>query len=87
MGWLIIPKLGESISWAIYDYPQKTRCETVDLKVVGRAMVHGIEGVEVVAVESRDKEFDAVNSEERSAAPLLCSSPKPIAGFCLNPIM
>ncbi|MGI6705817.1 MAG: RNA polymerase sigma factor [Clostridia bacterium] len=62
MGWFIIPKLGERISWAMYDYPQKTRSETVDLAVVGKAMVHGIEGVEIVAVENSDKEFDAINS-------------------------
>lgn len=65
MGWFIIPRLGERISWAIYDYPQKARSETVELKVVGKAMVHGIEGVEIVAVESSSKEFDAVNSEPK----------------------
>lgn len=66
MGWFIVPKLGERISWAIYDYPQKTRSGTVDLKVVGKAMVHGIEGVEIVAVENSPKEFNAINSAEKA---------------------
>lgn len=62
MGWFIIPKLGEKLSWAMYDYPQKTRSETVDLTVVGKAMVHGIEGVEIVAIENSPKEFNAIDS-------------------------
>jgi hypothetical protein len=57
MGWFIIPKLGERISWAMYDYPQKTRSEMFDLAVVDKAMVHGIEGVEIAAVENSPKEF------------------------------
>ena len=51
MGWFIIPKLGEKLSWAMYDWPEKTRSEGYELEVVGRASVHGIEGVEIVAVE------------------------------------
>lgn len=51
MGWLIVPKPGESISWAMYDFPKRRRTEQCDMKVVGKAMVHGIEGVEIEAVE------------------------------------
>lgn len=61
MGWFIIPKLGEKLSWAMYDYPQKTRSETVDLAVVGKAMVHGIEGVEIAVFENSPKEFNAID--------------------------
>jgi len=49
MGWFIVPKLGEKISWAMYDWPEKTRSEIYDLEVVGKASVHGIEGMEIVA--------------------------------------
>ena len=51
MGWFIIPKLGEKLSWAIYDWPEKTRTEGYDMEMTGRASVHGIEGVEIVAIE------------------------------------
>jgi hypothetical protein len=71
MGWFIIPKLGEKISWAMYDYPQKTRSGTVDLAVVGKAVVHGIEGVEIVAVENNPKGFDALDSTSEGR-PHLC---------------
>lgn len=47
MGWFIVPKLGEKLSWAMYDFPERIRTESDDLAVVGRAMVHGIEGVEI----------------------------------------
>lgn len=47
MGWFIVPKLGEKISWAMYDFPERIRTEADELAVVGRAMVHGIEGVEI----------------------------------------
>ncbi|MGN0752837.1 MAG: RNA polymerase sigma factor [Aristaeellaceae bacterium] len=47
MGWFIVPRLGEKLSWAMYDFPDRIRTEADDLAVVGRAMVHGIEGVEI----------------------------------------
>jgi RNA polymerase sigma factor (sigma-70 family) len=51
MGWFIVPRQGESISWAMYDFPKRKRTEQCDMKVVGKAEVHGIEGVEIEAVE------------------------------------
>ncbi|MCL1858389.1 MAG: sigma-70 family RNA polymerase sigma factor [Oscillospiraceae bacterium] len=50
-GWFIIPKLGEKITWAMYDFPERTRSEVYDIKVTGRAIVHGIEGVEIISEE------------------------------------
>lgn len=47
MGWFIVPKLGEKLSWAMYDFPERIRTEADEMTVVGRAMVHGIEGVEI----------------------------------------
>lgn len=47
MGWFIVPKPGEKLSWAMYDFPERVRTEADDLSVVGRAMIHGIEGVEI----------------------------------------
>ena len=48
-GWFIVPKIGERISWAMYDFPKRKRTEQCDMKVVGKATVHGIEGVEIEA--------------------------------------
>lgn len=51
MGWFIIPKLGESLTWAIYDSPERKRTDTYECKVIGKAMVHGVQGVEVVSLD------------------------------------
>ncbi len=47
MGWFIVPKLGEKLSWAMYDLPERKRTETDIMEVIGKAEVHGIEGVEI----------------------------------------
>ncbi len=47
MGWFIVPRLGEKLSWAMYDMPDRRRTETDIMEVVGKAEVHGIEGVEI----------------------------------------
>ncbi|MBQ8201078.1 MAG: sigma-70 family RNA polymerase sigma factor [Clostridia bacterium] len=47
MGCFIVPRLGERLTWAMYDFPERTRTEIDDMEVVGRAMIHGIEGVEI----------------------------------------
>lgn len=52
MGWFLVPKLGEKLSWAMYDFPEKKCTELCEMEVVGKAEVHGIQGVEIVAVET-----------------------------------
>jgi RNA polymerase sigma factor (sigma-70 family) len=52
MGWFAVPKLEEKISWAIYDKPSRDRKECYQLETIGRAAVHGIEGVEIIARET-----------------------------------
>ena len=51
MGWFIVPKSGEACSWAMYDFPERKRTEQYTLKVIGKACVHGVEGVEITAAE------------------------------------
>ena len=53
-GWLIIPKPGQKLFWAMYDFPQRTRTSWCKMEVVGKAEIHGIEGVEVTAVQYGD---------------------------------
>lgn len=52
MGWFMVPKLGEELSWAMYDLPSRKRGEICEMKVIGKAEVHGIEGVEIIAKET-----------------------------------
>ena len=51
MGWMIIPRVGEKLSWGLYDAPSGKRTEWTEMEAVGKAEVHGIEGVEIVAVQ------------------------------------
>lgn len=52
MGWFLVPKLGEELSWGMYDIPSRKCKHVYDLKVTGKAKVHGIEGVELTAREA-----------------------------------
>ena len=52
MGWFLVPKLGEELSWGMYDIPSRKCNHIYDLKVTGKAKVHGIEGVELTAREA-----------------------------------
>ena len=63
-GWFIVPKLGEKISWAMYDFPKRNRTEQCDMEVIGRAEVHGIEGVEIEAVEYDPKEMNSIGGAD-----------------------
>ena len=51
MGWFIVPKQGEKLCWAMYDFPERKRGEDVELEVGGAAEIHGIEGVIVKSKE------------------------------------
>ncbi|MCD8107098.1 MAG: RNA polymerase sigma factor [Oscillospiraceae bacterium] len=59
MGWFVVPRLGEKLSWAMYDFPEKKKTEEDLMEVVGRAMVHGIEGVEIHATAFDPMEANA----------------------------
>lgn len=52
MGWFLVPKLGERISWGMYDIPSRKCDHIYDMQVTGKAKVHGIEGVELIAREA-----------------------------------
>ena len=67
-GWLIIPKLGQKIRWAMYDFPERALTSWTDMAVVGRAEVHGIGGVEITATQygvGDDRDPGFVDSIER----------------------
>lgn len=52
MGWFLVPKPGEKLSWGMYDIPSRKCSHVYDMKVTGKAKVHGIEGVELTAREA-----------------------------------
>ena len=67
-GWLIVPKPGNKLNWGMYDFPAKTRTSWCKMAVVGAAEVHGIEGVEITAVqygEGDDRDPGFEDSMER----------------------
>jgi len=47
MGWFIVPKLEEKLTWAMYEMPGRAIYGEYQMKITGRAAVHGIEGVAV----------------------------------------
>lgn len=61
MGWVIIPRLNETAHWGIYDYPRRTLSEAYELEVTGRASVHGVEGVEIIAKETNSSPAEHQN--------------------------
>ena len=52
MGWFLVPKLGEKLCWGMYEIPSRKCTHVYDMEVIGKAKVHGIEGVELVAKET-----------------------------------
>lgn len=52
MGWFLVPKLGEKVSWGMYDLPSRKCSDIYEMQVTGKAKVHGIEGVELSAREA-----------------------------------
>lgn len=64
MGWPIVPRVGEKRSWGLYDAPSGIRTEYTEMEVVGRAEVHGIEGVEIIAVQHDSEDYYRTGSEK-----------------------
>lgn len=56
MGWFLVPREGEKLTWGMYDQPTGKCDHVYDLKVTGKAMVHGIPGVELTAREAHYSE-------------------------------
>ena len=63
MGWFIVPRLGERLTWAAYDWPERRRTETMTLAVTGPARVHGLEGVEIACTEYDPMECNSAGGQ------------------------
>lgn len=66
MGWFIVPKLSEKLTWAMYDFPEKKRAEVCVMEVTGKAQVHGIEGVEISAAEYEPTEANRTGEQSKT---------------------
>lgn len=64
-GWLIVPKLGERLCWGMYDLPSRRQTEYTEMEVVGKAEVHGIEGVEIVALQHNAADYYRTGKTEQ----------------------
>ncbi len=47
MGLCIVPRLNEKVTWGTYDIPSRKMIDYSNTAVIGKAEVHGIEGVEI----------------------------------------
>ncbi len=61
-GLFIIPKIGEKLTWGIYETDTKKCSEWGEMEVTGKAMVHEIEGVEIK--EYRHNHFGPGNDDK-----------------------
>ena len=61
IGWFVVPKLGEKLTWGIYDRKSGRLENYFDCRATGRTVVHGEEGVEIETVQTWDG-----NREERT---------------------
>jgi len=50
-GWMLVPRIGEKLTWGLFEQPSGKRTEYTKMHVIGKAEVHGIEGVEISAVQ------------------------------------
>ena len=69
MGWFIVPRVGEKLRWAMYDFPEKKRTMYVDMEATGKVKIHGVEGVEIKVLEydpQPSEQVDAQNPVERT---------------------
>jgi len=64
IGWFLVPRIGEKLKWAMYDFPERVRTEVYEMECVGRASVHGIEGVEIISKESNGGQHEATHRND-----------------------
>ncbi len=73
-GWFIIPHIGESLVWGMYDLPSRKLDVSYEMNVTGPASVHGLVGVAIKAkvlppqnsIDSGDPMNDAVAASSGS---------------------
>lgn len=69
-GWFIVPRAGEKLVWGAYDSPSRKLTEYTEMQVVGKAEIHGIEGVEICAEQNYFEDGKIEKTERRFVAQL-----------------
>lgn len=64
-GWGLVPRPGEKHRWGLYDAPSGRRTEWTEMKVVGKTVVHGIEGVEISAIQYSAQDYYRTGAVDR----------------------
>ncbi len=64
-GWLMIPRVGENIAWGLFDMPSRKRTEYTEMKAIGKAEIHGIEGVEISAIQYDAEDYYRTGSIDK----------------------
>ena len=64
-GWMIVPRVGEKLTWGMYDFPERKRTEYTEMDVIGKAEVHGIEGVEIIAMQFDSADYYRTGALDR----------------------
>lgn len=64
-GWQIVPRVGEKLTWGLYNAQDRRRTEYTEMEVIGKAEVHGIEGVEIVAVQYDTEDYYRTGAMDR----------------------
>lgn len=63
MGWFIVPREGERLRFAMYDFPERVRTMEVALEVTGPAEVHGLRGLAIRALEYEPVESERLDDQ------------------------
>ena len=64
-GWQLVPRMGEKLTWGLFDQPSGKRTEYTEMKVIGKAEVHGIEGVEISAIQYDAEDYYRTGSVDQ----------------------
>ena len=64
-GWQFVPRMGESLVWGLYDMPSRNRTEYTEMKAVGKAEIHGIEGIEISAIQYGAEDYYRTGAVDR----------------------
>ncbi|MBR6726032.1 MAG: hypothetical protein IKL81_03500 [Clostridia bacterium] len=62
---MIIPRVGETLTWGLFDSASRKRTEYAVLDVVGKAEVHGIEGEELIATQYNSENYYRTGSIDK----------------------